>query len=167
MRIPYLSIECKNLSSIPHTSDTIFTESNSFLNKSIFYTFLICIECCFSALEFEKDNLPKISLWESVKNNIVYPFSDKYHIFRRIGKIRKCRKNFLIDFARDTIAWATNSIALQYFPLPEKKNFREKKSEKEPKNNSDNDILYFHENVLLTTISCFTNLLFSILSSHL
>ena len=124
--LPYFSLECKNL--IPHTSNTILTESHTFLGNGIFYTFLIRVQYRFSTLELEKDNLSERSFWESIKDDIIRTFSDEYHILWCIGKIRKRRKDFLIYFSRDTIARTSDSIALEGFLLREKKNLRKKKT---------------------------------------
>ncbi len=88
---------------ISYTSDTIFAESYFFAVENFLDHFLIGAQCGITTLEFEEDDIPESSLGETIEDDVVASLPDEDHILRCIGKVRKCRKNLLIEFSEDLI----------------------------------------------------------------
>ncbi len=83
--------------------DPIFGKSNFFMIKYILDRGFILCESCISTFKFEKDDFPESPLRKPIEYDIVTTLSDKEHILWCVWKIRKCWKDFFIEFSEDLI----------------------------------------------------------------
>lgn len=85
----------------------------------IFYHGFILIESCIPTFELEKYDLSESPFRESIEDDIVTSLSGEHHIFGRIGEVRKCWKDLLIEFTEDLILRSLNDGSLHILLLEE------------------------------------------------
>lgn len=89
-----------------------------------------------------------MSLRESIKNDIITPLPDEYHIFWCIGEVWKRGKNLFIYFSENAIAWTFEDIITVSFLFGYKNEFHEEYSDDESKNDSKNQGSSIHRESL-------------------
>lgn len=113
--------------------------THTFLCYTISYHLFVSIELWCSTFYFQKDYFTQISLRESIKNQIINPFSQKHQIFVRIRKIWQQRSYFFMDISKYYIARSTYCITSLLFDFDHKIQFCKQIAHNQSYNDSENN----------------------------
>lgn len=122
---------------IPETIDAILTESHLFSIEYSFDGLFIEAQCGVATLQFEKYDLSKSSLRESIEDDIVSAFPDEYHIFWCIREVRKYGKDLLIELSEDLIPIAPEDGFPDILVLEEREDAHDRHTDQESEDESD------------------------------